>query len=73
MPSRLTHTTRTRPAATTSHCPDGLGVEKGGRLWRQTDGDSRNAGDFAGMGNNQMRCADPNSGEIRRFMVGPVG
>ncbi|WP_458128645.1 PhoX family protein [Pseudomonas sp. Z2-11] len=53
--------------------PDGLGFDKAGRLWIQTDGDSSNAGDFAGMGNNQMLCADPNSGEIRRFMVGPVG
>jgi len=31
-----------------------------------------NGGDFAGMGNNQMLCADPSTGEIRRFMVGPV-
>ncbi|WP_447801521.1 PhoX family protein [Pseudomonas kilonensis] len=53
--------------------PDGLGFDKAGRLWILTDGDSSNAGDFAGMGNNQMLCADPNSGEIRRFMVGPVG
>ncbi|WP_445571225.1 PhoX family protein [Pseudomonas sp. E102] len=53
--------------------PDGLGFDKSGRLWIQTDGDSSNTGDFAGMGNNQMLCADPNSGEIRRFMVGPVG
>lgn len=53
--------------------PDGLGFDKGGRLWIQTDGDSSNTGDFAGMGNNQMLCADPDSGEIRRFMVGPVG
>ncbi|MGN8277166.1 PhoX family protein [Pseudomonas sp. SMV71] len=53
--------------------PDGLGFDKAGRLWILTDGDSSNAGDFAGMGNNQMLCADPDSGEIRRFMVGPVG
>ncbi|UVM72101.1 PhoX family protein [Pseudomonas alvandae] len=53
--------------------PDGLGFDKAGRLWILTDGDSSNAGDFAGMGNNQMLCADPESGEIRRFMVGPVG
>ncbi|MEQ7920048.1 PhoX family phosphatase [Xanthomonas sp. WHRI 1810A] len=53
--------------------PDGLGFDKGGRLWILTDGDSTNLGDFAGMGNNQMLCADPASGEIRRFMVGPVG
>ncbi|MDO7896465.1 PhoX family protein [Pseudomonas citrulli] len=53
--------------------PDGLGFDKAGRLWILTDGDVSNTGDFAGMGNNQMLCADPNSGEIRRFMVGPVG
>jgi secreted PhoX family phosphatase len=53
--------------------PDGLGFDMAGRLWILTDGDSTNAGDFAGMGNNQMLCADPASGEIKRFMVGPVG
>ena len=53
--------------------PDGLAFDDAGRLWVQTDGDTSNAGDFAGMGNNQMLCADPASGEIRRFMVGPVG
>ncbi|WOE79120.1 PhoX family phosphatase [Pseudomonas protegens] len=53
--------------------PDGLGFDNAGRLWILTDGDYSNSGDFAGMGNNQMLCADPDSGEIRRFMVGPVG
>ncbi|ARU86942.1 PhoX family phosphatase [Pseudomonas sp. M30-35] len=53
--------------------PDGLSFDDAGRLWIQTDGDSSNAGDYAGMGNNQMLCADPDTGEIRRFMVGPVG
>lgn len=53
--------------------PDGLAFDDGGRLWILTDGDMSNAGDFAGMGNNQMLAADPASGEIRRFMVGPVG
>ncbi|MGE8350898.1 MAG: PhoX family protein [Pseudomonas protegens] len=53
--------------------PDGLGFDKAGRLWILTDGDYSNSGDFAGMGNNQILCADPDSGEIRRFMVGPVG
>ena len=52
--------------------PDGLGFDKAGRLWILTDGDYSNGGDFAGMGNNQMLCADPSTGEIRRFMVGPV-
>ena len=53
--------------------PDGIGFADAGRLWILTDGDVSNTGDFAGMGNNQMLCADPNTGEIRRFMVGPVG
>ncbi len=53
--------------------PDGLGFDADGRLWILTDGDYSNRGDFAGMGNNQMLCAHPTTGEIRRFMVGPVG
>ncbi|OXY82232.1 PhoX family protein [Oceanimonas doudoroffii] len=52
--------------------PDGIGFDQGGRLWIQTDGNYSNQGDFAGQGNNQMLCADPNSGEIRRFLTGPV-
>ena len=51
--------------------PDGLGFDKDGRLWIQTDGNYSNSGDFAGQGNNQMLCADPASKEIRRFFVGP--
>jgi hypothetical protein len=53
--------------------PDGLAFDQDGRLWIQTDGNYGNSGDFAGMGNNQMLCADPVSGEIRRFLVGPKG
>ena len=52
--------------------PDGLGFDAAGRLWIQTDGNYSNEGDFAGMGNNQMLCADPASGEIRRFLTGPI-
>ncbi len=52
--------------------PDGLAFDSSGRLWIQTDGKYSNEGDFAGMGNNQMLCADTNTGEIKRFMVGPV-
>ncbi len=51
--------------------PDGLGFDKDGRLWIQTDGNYSNSSDFAGQGNNQMLCADPGSKEIRRFFVGP--
>ena len=53
--------------------PDGLAFDREGRLWIQTDGDYSNAKDFAGMGNNQMLCANPVTGEIKRFLVGPVG
>lgn len=51
--------------------PDGLGFDNDGRLWIMTDGSYSNKGDFAGMGNNQVLVADPDSGEIRRFATGP--
>ncbi len=56
-------------------CPDGLWFDAAGRLWIQTDiGESeQNRGALEPMGNNQMLCADPASGEIRRFLVGPTG
>ncbi|RDE24447.1 PhoX family phosphatase [Motiliproteus coralliicola] len=52
--------------------PDGLGFDQGGRLWIMTDGKYSNKDDFAGMGNNQMLCGDPQTGEIHRFLVGPI-
>jgi len=51
--------------------PDGISFDSNGFLWIQTDGKYSNEGDFAGMGNNQMLVADTETGEIRRFMVGP--
>ena len=51
--------------------PDGLAFDSAGLLWIQTDGNYSNAGDFAGQGNNSMLIADPASGDIGRFMVGP--
>ncbi len=51
--------------------PDGLAFDATGLLWIQTDGNYSNEEDFAGHGNNQMLAADPATGEIRRFMVGP--
>ncbi len=51
--------------------PDGLAFDSTGLLWIMTDGKTTNEGDFEGMGNNQMLAADPDTGEIRRFMVGP--
>lgn len=53
--------------------PDGLQFDSEGRLWIQTDGSYANAGEFAGMGNNQMLVGDPVTKEIRRFLVGPSG
>ena len=50
---------------------DSIHFDTRGILWIQTDGKTSNSGDFAGMGNNQMLAADTNTGEIRRFMVGP--
>jgi secreted PhoX family phosphatase len=51
--------------------PDGMMFDSQGRLWIQTDGIYSNAEDFAGMGHNQMLVGDPETGEIRRFLVGP--
>jgi uncharacterized protein len=56
-------------------CPDGLWFDADGRLWIQTDiGESgQNKGPYTPFGNNAMLCADPKTGEIRRFLTGPVG
>ncbi len=51
--------------------PDGMSFDTTGLVWIQTDGNYSNKEDFAGMGNNQMLIADPDSGEIKRFLVGP--
>lgn len=51
--------------------PDGLAFDKRGVLWIQTDGNYSNKNDFSGQGNNQMLAADPDTGELRRFLVGP--
>lgn len=55
--------------------PDGIYVDPAGRLWIQTDvsGSTINSGSYAGFGNNQMLCADPETRETRRFLVGPIG
>ena len=56
-------------------CPDGLWFDADSRLWIQTDiGEGvMNTGDFEQFGNNAMLCANPMSGEIRRFLTGPIG
>ena len=52
--------------------PDGIAFDSNGILWIQTDGNYSNEGDFEGQGNNQMLAADTETGEIRRFLVGPI-
>lgn len=52
--------------------PDGIAFDNNGVLWIQTDGNYSNEEDFAGQGNNQMLAADTETGEIRRFLVGPI-
>jgi secreted PhoX family phosphatase len=53
--------------------PDGMMFDSTGLLWIQTDGDYKNEGDFAGMGNNQMLAGDPVTGQIERFLTAPYG
>ena len=57
--------------------PDGLWVDPDGRLWIQTD-ISNSTQNLATrkhdrIGNNMMLAADPDTGEIRRFLTGPRG
>lgn len=55
--------------------PDGLWIDPDRRVWIQTDiGESQqNTGVNAQFGNNQMLAADPETGDIRRFLTGPAG
>ncbi len=56
-------------------CPDGLWFDAAGRLWIQSDigENEQNRGALAQFGNNAMLCANPNTGEMRRFLTGPTG
>jgi uncharacterized protein len=47
--------------------PDGLAFDDDGRLWIETDGSQPITC------NNQMLAADPATGDVRRFLVGPKG
>jgi uncharacterized protein len=51
--------------------PDGLWFDWFGRLWVQTDQVGNGSGDFVNIGGNVMVCADPATGETRRFMTSP--
>lgn len=52
--------------------PDGLGFDQDGRLWIMTDYDDDDPF-MANMGCNQVLCANPQTQEIKRFLVGPRG
>jgi secreted PhoX family phosphatase len=54
--------------------PDGLWFDPRGVMWIETDAAAAqlNTGEYAGLGNNMMLASDPRTGEIRRFLVGPV-
>ncbi len=56
-------------------CPDGLKFDSAGILWIQTDMSSSVVGTsgYAELGHNMMLAADPDSGEVRRFLTGPRG
>jgi secreted PhoX family phosphatase len=55
-------------------CPDGLMLDRRGLLWIQTDAHATQMykGEFRNIGNNQMLACDLATGEIRRFLTGPV-
>jgi len=55
-------------------CPDGLVLDSRGVLWIQTDMHATQMykGELQRIGNNQMLACDRSTGEIRRFLTGPV-
>lgn len=55
-------------------CPDGLLVDARGVLWIETDMHATQMykGELVRIGNNQMLACDRTTGEIRRFLTGPV-
>jgi secreted PhoX family phosphatase len=55
-------------------CPDGLMLDARGVLWVQTDmhASQMYKGEMKGFGNNQMLACDRSTGEVRRFLTGPV-
>lgn len=55
----------------TFNSPDGLWIDSlTGLVWIQTDGYSNAA---RGFGNQQMLAANPDTGVVKRFLVGPLG
>jgi secreted PhoX family phosphatase len=54
----------------TFNSPDGMWVSRSGIMWIQTDG---YANELRGFGHQQMLAANPSTGELRRFLTGPIG
>lgn len=50
--------------------PDGMWVSRSGIMWIQTDGYSSST---RGFGHQQMLAANPTTGDLRRFLTGPIG
>ena len=64
----------TSSSASEIACPDGLWFDADGRLWIQTDISNSSALlGSAEFGHNGMYAADPDNGELRRFLSGPNG
>lgn len=58
-------------ADATLNSPDGLWIDpRTGLVWIQTDGYSNAS---RGFGNQQMLAANPETGVVKRFLVGPLG
>ena len=55
--------------------PDTIAFDNRGVLWIGTDVSSRSQGkgEMAGLGNNQLLACNPDTGEVRRFLTGPMG
>ncbi len=55
--------------------PDTIAFDPRGLLWVGTDvsTSSMNKGPYARLGNNSLLCCNPATGEVRRFLTGPVG
>ncbi len=51
--------------------PDGIWADPDGRIWIQTDMSVPGVGAYVNMPNAVMVAADPNTKEVRRFLVGP--
>jgi uncharacterized protein len=52
--------------------PDTIAFDGRGVLWIGTDHDASGRGEFARMGNNALLACNPATGEVRRFLVGPM-